>query len=230
MKSILLLEDDESFGALLKDYLGMKGYDAHWFTSGHQAMSFLRQAELDLCITDVMMPEMNGFEFASQVRKFKPDIPLIFLTARNEKSDQIRGFKTGADDYLCKPFDSELLVLKLEALLKRQGANETKPEFQQYQLGSGIFSTSDRTLTTKDHSERLSPKESQLLDILCQHMNQTMPRERALVKIWKDDTYFTRRSMDVYMAKLRRRFENNPHVNIVSLHSQGYRLEVSKPS
>ena len=201
--SILLLEDDESFGALLKDYLGMKGYDAHWFTSGHKAMSFLRQTELDLCITDVMMPEMNGFDFASEVRKYKPDIPLIFLTARNDKSDQIRGFKTGADDYLCKPFDSELLVLKLEALLKRGKMNETKMEESVFKLGSSTFNSKDRTLSSAQASDRLSPKESQLLSILCQHMNEIMPRESALIKIWKDDTYFTRRSMDVYMAKLR---------------------------
>ncbi|MGB0423506.1 MAG: response regulator transcription factor [Flavobacteriales bacterium] len=220
---ILLVEDDENFGALLRDYLQMNGFQVFWYTSGFQALSFFRKEGVDLCITDVMMPKMSGFEFAEQLREFDLEIPLIFLTARNQKEDQIKGFRLGADDYLCKPFDSELLLMKIGALLKRS----IKVEIQQnsYSVGQFSFNVSSRKLVSDSTVKRLSPKESALFEMLCANKNEILMREKALMKIWKDDTYFTRRSMDVYIAKLRKYIRSDENLSIENLHSQGYILK-----
>ena len=188
--------------------------------------SSFKTGSFDLCILDVMMPEMDGFSLAKEIRKVNEDIPLIFLTARNQKKDVVIGYESGADDYITKPFDSELLIHKINALLRRKVTLTLQDK--SYSIGSFTYDSKFRTLIRKDESRKLSPKESKLLQLFCEHINDILPRDKALKMIWKDDNYFTKRSMDVYITKLRKYLAEDRGIEIVNIHSNGYMLKTFK--
>lgn len=223
-KRILLVEDEENFGAVLKNYLELADYEVRWYRNGNLGFAGFRKEKFDLCVLDVMMPERDGFTLAADIRKEDKGIPLIFLTAKGLKEDQLKGYQVGADDYLTKPFDSEVLLWKIKAILKRDTGQSAMAPEAEYAIGKYTFRTVMRTLEVGGEEQRLSPKEAQLLTLLCQHANDVMPREQALEQIWKEDSYFTTRSMDVFIAKLRKYLKNDPKVEIVNVHGNGFSL------
>lgn len=222
---ILLAEDDSNLGMVLKNYLELNDYDVELCRDGILALAAFRRDKFDLCLLDIMMPNMDGFTLAEEIRDVDPDVPLFFISAKNMKDDIIQGYKLGADDYITKPFDSELLLLKIRAVLKRnQELNNREEERVEFTLGHFRFNARLRTLTLGDESYTLSPKENELLRMLCEHKNDLLPREQALKKIWGSDTYFNGRSMDVYIAKLRKYLRKDPDIEIVNIHGNGFRL------
>ncbi|EAR12817.1 two-component system, transcriptional regulatory protein [Polaribacter irgensii 23-P] len=226
-KKILLVEDDPNFGTVLKDYLALNDYNVTHAKDGIEGLIMFKNSDYDLCILDVMMPRKDGFSLAEDIRATNKEIPIIFLTAKTLKEDVLKGYAVGADDYLNKPFDSEVLLYKIKAILQRKGADNT-PESEQFEftVGSFFFNSKLRHLSVGEESEpiKLSPKESKLLRMLAIHKNDLMPRELALTKIWRDDNYFTSRSMDVYIAKLRKYLKVDDKVEILNIHGEGFRL------
>ncbi|SKA22606.1 DNA-binding response regulator, OmpR family, contains REC and winged-helix (wHTH) domain [Chitinophaga eiseniae] len=226
---ILLAEDDTNLGMVLKNYLELNDYDVELCRDGILALAAFRREKFDICLLDIMMPNMDGFKLAEEIRDVDPDIPLFFLSAKTMKEDIIQGYKLGADDYISKPFDSELLLLKIKAILKRnQELNSKEEEQHEFQIGSYAFNSRLRTLAHNGDSHTLSPKENELLHMLCEHKNDLLPRELALKKIWGSDTYFNGRSMDVYIAKLRKYLKDDPNIEIVNIHGNGFRLVVKE--
>lgn len=225
-KHILLVEDDENFGSLLQNYLRLSGHEVDWAKDGASGYSTFVNGNYDACIFDVMMPHMDGFDLTEKIRARGSKTPIVFLTAKKMKEDMIKGYRVGADDYLNKPFDVEILLLKLDALFNRMGQGKGVSTQEEYQLGSYRFEVKPRLLHRKEEAKKLSPKEGALLELLCQYLNDIMPREKALVDIWKEDSYFTTRSMDVYIAKLRKYLKEDPSVVIENVHSSGYGLYV----
>ncbi|GEP95663.1 response regulator transcription factor [Chitinophaga cymbidii] len=224
---ILLAEDDTNLGMVLKNYLELNDYDVELCRDGILALAAFRRDKFDICLLDIMMPNMDGFKLAEEIRDVDPDIPLFFLSAKTMKEDIIQGYKLGADDYISKPFDSELLLLKIKAILKRnQELNNKEEEQFEFKIGQYHFNSRLRTLTKGGDSSTLSPKENELLHMLCEHKNDLLPREVALKKIWGSDTYFNGRSMDVYIAKLRKYLKEDPNIEIVNIHGNGFRLVV----
>lgn len=222
---ILLAEDDSNLGLVLKNYLELNDYEVELCRDGILALAAFRRDKFDLCLLDIMMPNMDGFTLAEEIRDVDPEIPLFFISARSMKDDIIQGYKLGADDYITKPFDSELLLLKIKAILKRnQELNHKDSEQVEFDLGGFHFNARLRTLTSGDKTQTLSPKENELLRMLCEHKNDLLPRELALKKIWGSDTYFNGRSMDVYIAKLRKYLRSDARVEIVNIHGNGFRL------
>ena len=223
-RQILLVEDDPNFGAVLRDYLELHDYDVVLATDGQQGLQAFRGSDPDLCILDVMMPYKDGFSLASEIKSVNPDMPLVFLTAKSLKEDVLRGYKVGADDYLTKPFDSEVLLYKIRAIMNRQEANSSAGEEKEFKIGRYEFNSEMRLLRLDTKEHKLSPKEGALLKMLAQNKNQLVSRSEALRKIWKDDNYFTGRSMDVYVAKLRKYLKQDQSVAIINVHSEGFRL------
>lgn len=223
---ILLVEDEPNLGAVLKNYLELSGFDVLLKSDGKKGWSAFSTGSFDLCILDVMLPEMDGLTLAKEIRKVNEDIPLIFLTARSQKKDVVIGYESGADDYITKPFDSELLIHKINALLRRKLTLTL--EDKSYSIGSFTYDSKFRTLIRNDESRKLSPKESKLLQLFCEHINDILPRDKALKMIWKNDNYFTKRSMDVYITKLRKYLAEDSRIEIVNIHSNGYMLKTFK--
>jgi len=221
---ILLAEDDPNLGMLLQNYLAIKEYDPILAADGAQAMKLFRKEKFALCLLDVMMPEMDGFTLAKEIRAIEPNIPVIFLTAKNLKEDVIEGFRSGADDYITKPFSMEELVYRIEAILRRSVKREPEASQEQYMIGEFTFDVSRQTLTHKGQSQKLTTKESELLQLLCRHRNEVLERNFALKSIWIDDNYFNARSMDVYITKLRKYLKKDPAVEILNIHGKGYKL------
>lgn len=226
---LLLVEDDTNFGAVLKDFLTFNDYDVVHAVDGEDGWKKFNSDKYDLCILDVMMPKKDGFTLAKEIREVNKQVPIIFLTAKSMKSDVLHGYQVGADDYLNKPFDSEVLLYKIKAITERGGAETAEAEENtqtEFKIGSFTFDSKLRNLSNGTEEYKLSPKENALLKLLCQHMGDLMPRELALVRIWKDDNYFTARSMDVYIVKLRKYLKSDPKVSISNIHGQGFRLVV----
>ncbi|WP_205503186.1 response regulator transcription factor [Rufibacter psychrotolerans] len=223
---LLLVEDDPNFGMVLKDYLELHDYDVTLCTDGLQGWRMFQKEAFAACILDVMMPLKDGFSLAADIKKADPLMPVIFLTAKAMKADMLEGFRLGADDYITKPFDSEILLCKLKAILQRKAVPTTaeKPAATEYQLGHYHFNAKTRLITHHGDTQKLSPKEAELLLLLCQYLNDVLPREVALSKIWKDDNYFTARSMDVFVTKLRKYLKGDPRVEIINVHGNGFRL------
>ena len=221
---ILLAEDDSNLGILLKNYLTAKSYETTLYINGILALDAFRNKTFDLCILDIMMPEMDGLTLAREIRHSNPEIPVIFLTAKNQQEDILEGFRSGADDYITKPFSMEELILRIEAILRRTtGATVNKKE-DPYAIGHYNFNHSQQTLTYKDQQIKLTTKESELLELLCRSENLIMERNYALKTIWTDDNYFNARSMDVYISRLRKYLSKDPSVKIVNVHGRGYKL------
>ncbi|HEY8387274.1 MAG TPA: response regulator transcription factor [Parasegetibacter sp.] len=223
---ILLVEDDANLGMVLKNYLELNDYDVELERDGILGLAAFRREKFDLCLLDVMMPNMDGFTLAEEIRDVDPDIPLFFLSAKTMKEDIISGYKLGADDYITKPFDSEVLLHKIKAILKRNEEVAKENENVQYTLSTYHFNPKLRELTHNGQTQTLSPKENELLKMLAEHKNDLLPREQALKKIWGSDTYFNGRSMDVYIAKLRKYLKDDPKIEIVNIHGNGFRLVV----
>ena len=225
-KKILLVEDDPNFGKILKDYLTINNYEISLAVNGIEGFEKFNKSEFDLCILDIMMPFKDGLTLAKEIREVNESIPLIFLTAKNLKDDVLKGYKIGADDYLTKPFDSEILIAKIKSILNRKPSvdNEQKDIFE-LDFGEYSFNWKLRILTHKEgNSFKLSPKENQLLKMLVLNFDDLLPRDIALNKIWRDANYFTSRSMDVYIARLRKYLEKDSSLKIINVHGEGFRL------
>ena len=220
---ILLVEDDPNFGMILKDYLELHDYNVILANDGVIGLNEYKKSDYDICILDVMMPRKDGFTLAQEIKQINKSQPLIFLTAKSLKEDVLQGYKVGADDYLNKPFDSEVLLYKIKAIL---GRNQEEKVEEPKILKIGIFNFNHRlrTLENKGEEQKLSPKESELFKLLVLHKNDLLPRSTALLKIWKDDSYFAGRSMDVYVAKLRKYIKEDTNLEIQNIHSEGFRL------
>ena len=231
-KKILLVEDDPNFGSILKDYLILNDFEVTLAKNGMEGFEKFKKDTFDLCILDVMMPYKDGYTLAKEIREKNKEVPLIFLTAKSMKDDVLKGYKVGADDYLNKPFDSEVLLMKIKAIIQRK-SSEVKADATKFEFIIGNFHLNSklRFLTYKDTEPiKLSPKENELLKMLAIYENDLMPRELALTKIWRDDNYFTSRSMDVYIAKLRKYLKMDDEVEILNIHGEGFRLVVkNKP-
>ena len=221
---ILLCEDDTNLGMVLKNYLELNDYTVTLERDGRLGLAAFQREKFDICLLDVMMPNMDGFTLAEEIRDVDPDIPLFFLSAKTMKDDIIQGYKLGADDYITKPFDSEVLLLKIKAILKRNEEENRISDNIEFDLGRFHFNPKLRELKHDDMNQTLSPKENELLKMLAEHKNDLLPRERALKKIWGSDTYFNGRSMDVYIAKLRKYLKDDTNIEIVNIHGNGFRL------
>ena len=225
-KQILLVEDDVNFGTVLRDYLQMNGYKVVLARNGLEGFEKFKKNEFDVCILDVMMPYKDGFTLAKEIRSKDKSIPVVFLTAKSMKDDVLKGYKIGADDYLTKPFDADILLKKLEVLIERtqKSVQKSKPK-SRIVIGDFIFNPRLRTLAYKNNTPtNLSPKENQLLLMLVETQNDLLSRNKALNEIWNDDNYFTSRSMDVYIAKLRKYLRDDASVEIANIHGEGFRL------
>jgi DNA-binding response OmpR family regulator len=221
---ILLCEDDTNLGMVLKNYLELNDYDVVLERDGRLGLAAFQREKFDICLLDVMMPHMDGFTLAEEIRDVDPDIPLFFLSAKTMKEDIIQGYKLGADDYITKPFDSEVLMHKIKAILKRNEEMTKEAVNMEFDLGGFHFNPKLRELVIGDKKLTLSPKENELLRMLAEHKNDLLPREKALKKIWGSDTYFNGRSMDVYIAKLRKYLKDDENLEIVNIHGNGFRL------
>ena len=227
-KKILLVEDDPNFGTILKDYLNLNDYEVTLAKNGIEGFEKFVKEQFNLIILDIMMPYKAGFTLAKEIREKNDTIPIFFLTAKTLKEDVLKGFKIGGDDYLTKPFDSDVLLAKIKAILNRNTV-KILPENDlfEFEFGDFSFNSKLRHLNYKDNfSVKLSPKENQLLKMLVQHLDDLLPRDIALNKIWRDDNYFTSRSMDVYIAKLRKYLSKDERVKIINIHGEGFRLVV----
>ncbi len=225
---ILLAEDDENLGSLLQEYLQAKNFETDWVTNGDKAFRYFEQYHYDLCIFDVMMPVKDGFALASDVRIMNSTIPIIFLTAKSMKDDILEGFSRGADDYITKPFSMEELLFRIEAILRRTSGAKVGNK-QQWEIGRFVFDVKKQELTIDGKVQKLTTKESDLLKLLCNNMNEVLERNFALKAIWIDDNYFNARSMDVYITKLRKYLKEDPRVQIINVHGKGYKLVVDDP-
>ena len=221
---ILLAEDDNNLGILLRNYLSAKNYETELFINGILALEAFPAGSFGLCIMDIMMPEMDGLSLAREIRLIKPDIPIIFLTAKNQKEDIIDGFKSGADDYITKPFSMEELLYRIEAILRRTTSAAANIKEESYTIGGYSFNPLTQKLLFNDQTIKLTTKESELLELLCRHGNEILERNFALKTIWIDDNYFNARSMDVYITRLRKYLKKDPSVRILNVHGRGYKL------
>ena len=225
---ILLCEDDTNLGMVLKNYLELNDYNVTLERDGKLGLAAFQREKFDLCLLDVMMPNMDGFTLAEEIRDVNPDVPLFFLSAKTMKDDIIQGYKLGADDYITKPFDSEVLLHKIKAILKRNEELHREEANAEYDLGKYHFNPRLRELTVDGKTQTLSPKENELLKMLSEYKNDLLSREIALKKIWGSDTYFNGRSMDVYIAKLRKYLKEDSAIEIVNIHGNGFRLVVTE--
>jgi two-component system, OmpR family, response regulator len=234
--SILLIEDDPNFGDVLRSYLEMNDYDVTLAQDGVLGIEAFKKQSYDLVVLDVMMPRKDGFTVAKEIREKNQTVPLIFLTAKTMKEDILQGFKLGADDYITKPFNSEELLYRVQAVLKRTNKHsDPRDQQRDFVIGRYHFDHTTRVLTFKDGAPneenewKLSPKESDLLRMFCLHINDVLPRSEALTKIWHEDTYFTARSMDVFITKLRKYLAKDTNIEIVNIHGNGFQLLVKEP-
>ena len=222
---ILLCEDDENLGMLLREYLQAKGYQAVLCQDGEVGYREFAKGKFDIAVLDVMMPKKDGFTLAQEIRQANTEIPIIFLTARALKGDILEGFKIGADDYITKPFSMEELVLRIEAILRRVHGKKAK-DATVFRIGRFVFDAQKQLLTIGEKQTKLTTKENELLALLCAHSNEILQRDFALKTIWIDDNYFNARSMDVYITKLRKHLKDDDQIEIINIHGKGYKLIV----
>ena len=228
---ILLVEDDPNLSMVLQDYLEMMDYEIILAVDGAEGYRAFKTKNIDLCILDVMMPKKDGFTLAEEIRKSNNQIPIIFLTAKSLKEDRIKGFQSGADDYITKPFSTEELSLRIKAILKRTQSNlldNIGDENEVYDIGDYSFDYRNMSLQIGDQNRTLTRKEAGLLKLLCLHKNNLLQRELALKTIWGENDYFIGRSMDVFIAKLRKYLKEDPRISITNVHGMGFKLEIKK--
>jgi len=225
-KQILLVEDDINLGSVLSEFLSLKGFRVDLCKDGEEGILKYKGSNYDLCLLDIMMPKKDGFTLASEIRKSNKSIPIIFLTAKSMQNDKIEGLKLGADDYITKPFNTEELLLRINAILRRSSSFTNIKIGTNYKLGKYLFDYEKRELKFKRFSKSLTYKESELLCLLCENKNNILRREFALSEIWNEETYFTSRSMDVYITKLRNYLKNDSSIQIENIHGIGFKLLV----
>ncbi|MEG1556135.1 MAG: response regulator transcription factor [Bacteroidales bacterium] len=221
---ILLAEDDVNLGKVLTTYLEAKGYSVTHANNGEVAYDMFCASNFDICIIDVMMPLKDGFTLAKEIRKLDKHIPIIFLTAKNLQEDMIEGLSIGGDDYITKPFSIEVLLARLQALLRRTTQDQDKGTPSMIELGSITFDVNRQTLFIKGEEKKLTTREAELLIMLIHKKNDVLERGFALKKIWGDDSYYNARSMDVYITKLRKYFVSEPSVQIINVHGVGFKF------
>lgn len=227
-QKILLVEDDPCFGSVLKSYLQLSDYEVTLCVNGNEGLEAFRREEFDICLLDVMMPEMDGFTLGKRIREINSSVPFVYITAKSLKEDMKQGYEIGADDYIIKPFDSELLILKIKAILSRCEHEEVEEKSKIIQIGRFEFNTELRTVTYGEKVIKLTPKEAHLLGLLYRYQDSLLTREKALNEIWGANDYFTARSMDVYITKLRKYFKDDEGVKIENIHGSGFRLVVKE--
>ena len=222
---ILIVEDDPNLGKILFEYLDAKNFDISLAIDGEEGLEKFLNNTWDLLLLDVMMPKTDGFSLAKDIRKVDQDIPIIFLTAKSQKDNIIKAFKLGADDYLTKPFSIEELLVRIEAILKRVPEKDMKELSDEFNLGSYTYIHNQNLLIDKDKKKfSLTTKENELLKLFCLNINNKVERNAALIKIWGDDSYYNARSMDVYIAKLRKYLKSDPNIEIKTIHGHGFKL------
>lgn len=222
---ILIVEDDPNLGQILSEYLGIKGMETSLCKDGEEGLEAFNQGIFDLCILDVMMPKKDGFTLAQEIRAKDQHIPIIFLTAKSMKEDTIKGLKIGADDYMTKPFSMEVLLLRIQAVMRRVGNNNSiDPDSVMFKVGKFEFDLNKQQLIADGETTKLTTKESGLLRLLVVNKNKTLQRSIALNDVWGNDTYFNARSMDVYIAKLRKLLKADDSLQILTVHGEGFKL------
>jgi len=227
MNKIFLTEDDKNFGSVLKSYLEIHDYEVTWIEDGGKSVAEFKKSEYDICILDVMLPNSDGFTIAKEIKKLNKAIPIIFLTAKTMKEDILEGYKSGADDYITKPFDSEVLLYKIKAVLNRSSSTKDFGNEVIFNFGDSKFDYSNRQVSFPGYNQKLSPKESELLKLLFEYKNKILPRTTALNQIWGNDDFFTGRSMDVYITKLRKYLRKETASEIINIHGAGYKLQIT---
>lgn len=224
MGKILLVEDDESFGYILQEYLELHDFSVTLSKDGEEGLRTFQLHTFDLCLLDVMMPLKDGFTLAKEIRALDPDIPFMFLTAKALKVDKLKGFRLGCDDYIVKPIDQELLIARIKALIKRT-AGESTGRTNTYHIGKYHFDFSNQLLSFGEESQRLTEKEAKILQLLCENKHAVLDRNKALKNVWGKSDFFNRKSMDVFIHKLRQYLKADPSVQIVNVHGKGFVLQ-----
>lgn len=222
---VLLAEDDKNLGTILKAYLEAKGFPTELCVNGQEALDKFKRDDFNFCILDVMMPVMDGFALAKEIRKLDKKVPMLFLTAKSMQEDKLKGFELGADDYIGKPFSMEELLMRMKAIIRRSAEDTVRPTV--FQIGQYSFDYNRQILTSPTEENKLTSKEAELLRLLCENMNRVLDRSVALNKIWFDDSYFNARSMDVYITKLRKYFKNDSRIDLMNVHGIGFKLVVN---
>lgn len=226
---VLLVEDDPNLGTLLKEYLEAKGYSTILAKNGKEGYDVFSKDKFNICILDVMMPVKDGYTLAKEIRAIDNNVPIVFLTAKSMKEDAIEGFKVGADDYITKPFSMEELLMRIIAILRRtENKTSVNSEQSEFKIGKYTFDYKHQTIEIKGVSQKLTTKEADLLKLLCLHMNEVLDRNFALKSIWHDNNYFSGRSMDVYIAKLRKYLKEDTSIELLNVHGKGFKLLVGK--
>ena len=228
MKRILLAEDDDDFAGILKQYLEISGFSVCWCKNGSSALKAFSENTFDICVLDVMMPEIDGFTLAQKIVAIDPKIPFIFLTARQLKEDVIRGLQLGADDYITKPFEAEELILRLHNVLRRNVTETDKAMGKQIAIGKYIFDSQRFELKLENRLQQLTEKEAALIAFLFEHKNEILKRETILKSVWGNDDYFSGRSMDVFISRLRKYFNDDPNISIESIRNIGLEFKVGE--
>jgi DNA-binding response OmpR family regulator len=228
LKRLLLAEDDFDFAAILKQYLELHQFEVIWAENGEIALDYFKNQTFDICVFDVMMPKLDGFSLAEKIITINPEIPFIFLTARKLKEDKIIGLKLGADDYIVKPFEVDELVLRLQNILKRIEQKRSLEGNNTIEIGSYIFDNERLTLNIKNHVQQLTEKEASLIEYLYLNHNQLLKRDQILMSVWKKDDYFSGRSMDVFISRLRKYFNSDPKISIESVRNVGLEFKIEK--
>lgn len=225
---ILLVEDDMNFGNVMKNFLELNSYQVELVRDGQAGLQAFTKGGYDLIVLDVMMPKVDGFTLAKQIRELDKKTPIFFLTAKGMKEDMLTGYRSGGDDYLTKPFDTEVLLHKIQTVLRRSMGSSELEDKTDFEIGMYKFDYKLRKITDGEETVQISPKEADLLRLLCLHENDLLPRQKALKLIWGDDNYFNGRSMDVFITRIRKYLKKDPQIEIVSLHGKGVRLLVNK--
>ena len=223
---ILLAEDDRNLGMILKAFLDSKGYPTTLCMNGEEAWNHFLSNEYDLCITDIVMPVMDGMALAKRIKETNPMLPVIFLTAKKEQDDILEGFSLGVEDYITKPFSMDELLARVKVWRRWSSYVQVQTQPSLYHLGDFVFDAPRHILTKDNNQQKLTSKESDLLLLLCENMGNTLERSNALQQIWKEDSYLNARSMDVYITKLRKYFKDDPNVDIQNVHGVGFKLVV----
>jgi DNA-binding response OmpR family regulator len=227
LKKVLLAEDDTDFAGVLKQYLELYQFEITWAENGEEALAIFQTKNFDICVFDVMMPKMDGFTLAEKIIKINPDVPFVFLTARKLKEDKIIGLKLGADDYIVKPFEADELVFRLKNILKRSNQKQTQlPIIEELEIGTYLFDTKRLCLKNKSETQQLTEKEAALIHFFYTHKNQMVKREQILKTIWGNDDFFSGRSMDVYISKIRKYFKNDSRISIESVRNIGLEFKI----
>jgi DNA-binding response OmpR family regulator len=225
---VLLAEDDKNLGSVLTSYLEAKGYPTTLCGNGQEAFDQFKNDTYDFCIIDVMMPVKDGFTLAREIREIDKKTPILFLTAKSMQEDKLKGFALGADDYITKPFSMEELLVRMKAIIRRTTESRTMETSRNiYEIGKLNFDYNRQILKTPEDEQKLTSKESELLKMLCDNVNQVLDRSMALKKIWNDDSYFNARSMDVYVTKLRKYLKADPNIELINVHGVGFKMVVN---